>query len=52
MTITDKRLAEIMAIKDEDIDTSDIPEADEAFFARARRVPPVQRRGRRTPLAG
>ena len=40
MSITDKRLAEIMAIKDEDIDTSDIPEADEAFFARARRVPP------------
>jgi hypothetical protein len=44
MPISDKRLAEIMAIKDEDIDTSDIPEAVEADFLRARIV-----RGSRPP---
>jgi superfamily II DNA or RNA helicase len=38
MPISDKRLAEIMAIRDEDIDTSDIPEATEADFRRARIV--------------
>ncbi len=41
MPITDKRLAEIAAIPDEDIDTSDIPEADASFFARARRRLPA-----------
>lgn len=41
MTISKKRLAEIEAIKDEDIDTSDIPELDEAFFKNARLVLPV-----------
>jgi len=50
MSITDKRLAEIMAIKDEDIDTSDIPEADEAFFARARRVPPLLAKAARAAI--
>lgn len=35
-----RRLAEIEAIKDEDIDTSDIPELDEAFFQKARLVLP------------
>ena len=38
MPISDKRLAELMAIKDEDIDTSDIPEATEADFRRGRPV--------------
>jgi hypothetical protein len=41
MLITDKRLAEIQAIADADIDTSDIPEADANFFQRARRLPPL-----------
>ncbi len=40
MSISKKRLAEIAAIKDEDIDTSDIPELDEAFFQKARMVMP------------
>ena len=41
MTISGKRLAEIAAIADEDIDTSDIPEAGEDFFKRAElTVPP------------
>jgi uncharacterized protein (DUF4415 family) len=35
MTISKKRLAEIAAIKDEDIDYSDIPELDEQFWAKA-----------------
>ena len=35
MTISKKRLAEIAAIKDEDIDYSDIPELDERFWAKA-----------------
>jgi hypothetical protein len=36
MRISKKRLAEIAAIADEDIDTSDIPEADEEFFKKAK----------------
>ena len=36
MTISKKRLAEIAAIADEDIDTSDIPEAGEEFFKKAK----------------
>jgi len=36
----DRRLAEIRSIADEDIDTSDIPEADVSFFRRAKRVLP------------
>ena len=40
MPISKKRLAEISAIPDADIDTSDIPEAGEEFFKRAKlRVP-------------
>jgi len=38
----DKRLAEIKSIADEDIDTSDIPEADASFFERARWVLPQE----------
>ena len=40
MSISKKRLAEIAAIKDEDIDFSDIPLADENFFKNARLVMP------------
>src|SRR5260370_37580553 len=40
MPISKKRLAEIAAIADEDIDTSDIPEADEEFFKKARLIMP------------
>ncbi len=40
MTISKKRLAEIAAIADEDIDTSDIPEADEEFFKKAKLIVP------------
>lgn len=41
MTISKKRLAEIEAIKDTDIDTSDIPELDASFFETAKLVVPV-----------
>jgi uncharacterized protein (DUF4415 family) len=40
MTISKRRLAEIEAIPDRDIDQSDIPELDEAFFANARLIVP------------
>lgn len=40
MTISKKRLDEIAAIRDEDIDLSDIPELDARFFERARLVMP------------
>lgn len=40
MPISQKRLAEIAAIADEDIDTSEIPEADEAWFKGAKLVLP------------
>lgn len=40
MSISKKRLAEIDAIRDEDIDTSDTPELDEKFFKTARLVMP------------
>jgi superfamily II DNA or RNA helicase len=40
MPISKKRLAEIAAIADEDIDTSDIPEADEEFFKKAKLIVP------------
>jgi uncharacterized protein (DUF4415 family) len=36
MTISKKRLNEIEAIRDEDIDYSDIPELDERFWRRAK----------------
>ena len=41
MTTSKERLAEIEAIRDEDIDTSDIPELDETFFKTARIVIPA-----------
>ena len=47
---TRKRLAAIAAIADEDIDTSDIPEADEAWFARAKLIVPEE--GCHEPAAG
>ena len=40
MPISKERLAEIDAIPDEGIDTSDIPEMDEKFFATAKLVMP------------
>ena len=41
MTISRKRREEIEAIRDEDIDYSDIPETDAAFWADAAfRLPP------------
>lgn len=49
MTISKKRLAEIEAIADKDIDTSDIPEVDEAFFKTARLVMPAA--GRKTAVS-
>lgn len=36
MPISKRRLAEIAAITDQDIDTSDVPEAGEAFFKKAK----------------
>ena len=41
MTISKKRLAEIAAIPDEEIDTSEIPEVTEDFFRGARLVLPA-----------
>ncbi len=41
MPISKKRLAEIEAIRDKDIDTSDIPEMDETFFKTAKLVMPA-----------
>ena len=49
MTISKRRLAEIDAIADKDIDTSDIPEVDEAFFRTARLVMPAA--GRKTAVS-
>ena len=40
MPVSQKRLAEIAAIADDDIDTSEIPEADEAWFKGAKLVLP------------
>ena len=44
MPISKKRLAEIAAIADEDIDTSEIPEADETWFRGARLIIPQEGR--------
>ncbi|MEL6170398.1 MAG: BrnA antitoxin family protein [Pseudomonadota bacterium] len=41
MPISKKRLAEIDAIQDTDIDTSDIPELDASFFETAKLVIPA-----------
>jgi uncharacterized protein (DUF4415 family) len=45
MSISKKRLKEIEAIRDEDIDYSDIPEASEDFWRRAELLMPRPKRG-------
>ncbi len=45
MTISKKRLEEIKAIKDEDIDYSDIPELDETFWQNAELRMPEPKQG-------
>ena len=45
MSISKERLREIEAIKDEDIDYSDIPEADQDFWRRAELQMPRPKRG-------
>ena len=45
MSISKKRLKELEAIKDEDIDYSDIPELDEDFWRRAERQMPTPKKG-------
>jgi len=40
MTVSDRRAKEIEAIRDEDIDYSDIPETDAAFWAEAETIEP------------
>lgn len=40
MTISKKRLKELAKIKDEKIDTSDIPELDDSFWKEAKLVMP------------
>ena len=42
MPISQKRLTEIAAISDDDIDISEIPEADEAWFKGAKLVLPQE----------
>ena len=41
MSISPERLKELQNIKDSEIDTSDIPELDEEFWQKARRVEPI-----------
>ena len=41
MTISHKRLEELQNIPDTEIDTSDIPELDDHFWANAKMVTPV-----------
>ncbi|MGK7918610.1 MAG: BrnA antitoxin family protein [Trichodesmium sp.] len=41
MTISPERLKELQNINDSDIDTSDIPELDDKFWEKARRVEPI-----------
>jgi len=45
MGISKERLAEIEAIRDEDIDYSDIPEADENFWKNAKLRMPEPKKG-------
>lgn len=45
MSISPKRLREIEAIKDADIDYSDIPKADESFWRRAELQMPRPKKG-------
>ncbi|MEB3310417.1 MAG: BrnA antitoxin family protein [Snowella sp.] len=44
MTISDERLKEIENIPDSAIDTSDIPELDEHFWANAKMVRPIAKK--------
>jgi uncharacterized protein (DUF4415 family) len=44
MSISPKRLEELKAIREEDIDTSDIPELDESFWEKARVVMPESKK--------
>ena len=46
MPVSKERLAEIDAIPDTEIDTSDIPEKDRKFFATAKLVMPPDRTGK------
>ena len=50
MPISRRRLAEIAAMADEDIDTSEIPEADEAWFGSAKLVIPQGDRSAPIPV--
>ncbi len=52
MPISEKRAAEIEAIAEKDIDTSEIPEAGEEFFSRAKLVLPEQSTSSRHAVAG
>ena len=45
LSVSQKRLDEIKAIKDEDIDLSDIPELDEAFWENAELRLPESKKG-------
>ncbi len=45
MSISPKRLQEIEAIRDAEIDYSDIPEADESFWKRAELQMPQPKKG-------
>lgn len=45
LAVSQKRLDEIKAIKDEDIDLSDIPELGEEFWAKAELRSPVSKKG-------
>lgn len=40
MSISDKRLEELLSVKDEDIDFSDIPELGDEYWKRAKLVKP------------
>ncbi len=44
MSISPKRLEELKAIREEDIDTSDIPELDESFWEKAQVVMPESKK--------
>ena len=44
MSISPKRLEELKAISEEDIDTSDIPELDENFWSKAQVVMPESKK--------
>ncbi|MDJ0691213.1 MAG: BrnA antitoxin family protein [Xenococcaceae cyanobacterium MO_188.B32] len=44
MSISPKRLEELKAISEEDIDTSDIPELDENFWSKAQVVIPESKK--------